>query len=377
MKFTDAQKKVIVARREKGESVRSLCSVFNIPRSTLYRWCKSHKTNTIANGIPFTAREINQMQNRIVKLNNIIAILKTANCTVSAPLRERLGALESLYSQYDVYTLCEALEVDRGTFYNHIRRNKRENAWFAKRREKYRQIVQEVFDEYHQVLGSEKIRAILVERGHKVSAKFIASIMRECGLYSIRTTAKSDHFRLNALESPKNRIRQNFTAHSPNQIWVSDVTCFKIKDKYYYICVILDLFSRKVVSYTISKKNSTRLVTSAFKQAVIERGCSRGLVFHSDRGSQYLSHTFQQLLQQYKVKPSVSASGHPHDNAVAESFFASLKRENLYRKEYKSENAFRAGIAEYIQFYNEKRPHRLLKNRTPCQFEEAYFSNET
>ena len=103
MKFTDAQKKVIVARREKEESVRSLCSEFNIPRSTLYHWCKSHKTNTIANGIPFTAREINQMQNRIVKLNNIIAILKTVNCTVSAPLRERLVALEALYGQYDVH----------------------------------------------------------------------------------------------------------------------------------------------------------------------------------------------------------------------------------------------------------------------------------
>ena len=377
MKFTDAQKKVIVARHENGESVRSLCSEFNIPRSTLYRWCKSHKTNTIANGIPFTAREINQMQNRVVKLNNIIAILKTVNCTVSAPLRERLVALEALYGQYDVHTLCEALNVDCGTFYNHILRNKRENAWFAKRREKYRQIVQEVFDEYHQVLGSEKIRAVLVERGHKVSAKFIASIMRECGLYSIRATAKSDYLRLNALESPKNRIMQSFTAHSPNQIWVSDVTCFKIKDKYYYISVILDLFSRKVVAYTISKKNSIRLVTSTFKQAVIERSCSHSLIFHSDRGSQYLSHTFQQLLRQYKVKQSVSAPGHPHDNAVAESFFASLKRENLYRREYKSESAFRAGIAEYIQFYNEKRPHKLLKNLTPCQFEEVYFSNAT
>ena len=141
--------------------------------------------------------------------------------------------------------------------------------------------------------------------------------------------------------------------------------------------MILDLFSRKVVAYTISKKNSTRLVTSTFKQAVIERSCSHSLIFHSDRGSQYLSHTFQQLLRQYKVKQSVSAPGHPHDNAVAESFFASLKRENLYHREYKSESAFRAGIAEYIQFYNEKRPHRLLKNRTPCQFEEAHFSNET
>lgn len=154
-------------------------------------------------------------------------------------------------------------------------------------------------------------------------------------------------------------------------------TCFKIKDKYYYICVILDLFSRKVVAYTISKKNSTRLVTSTFKQATIERGRSHNLVFHSDRGSQYLSHTFQQLLQEYRVKRSISAPGHPHDNAVAESFFASLKRENLYRKEYKSENAFRTGVAEYIQFYNEKRPHKLLKNCTPCQFEEIYFSNET
>ena len=167
MKFTNEQKNAIVTRRKNGESVRSLCSEFNIPRSTLYRWCKSHKSSIAANGIPFTAREVNQMQNRIAKLNNIIAILKTVNCTVSAPLRERLVALEALYGQYDVYTLCEALDVDRGTFYNHIRRNKRENAWFAKRREKYRQIVQEVFDEYHQVLGSEKIRAILVESPSK------------------------------------------------------------------------------------------------------------------------------------------------------------------------------------------------------------------
>ena len=105
MKFTDEQKKAIVARYENGGAIRLICSEFNIPRSTLNRWCKSHKTNTIANGIPFTAREINQMQNRIVKLNNIVAILKTVNCTVSAPLRERLVALETLYGQYDVYTL--------------------------------------------------------------------------------------------------------------------------------------------------------------------------------------------------------------------------------------------------------------------------------
>ena len=134
MKFTIDQKKAVVARYENCVSIHPLCIEYNIPRSTLYRWCKSYKTDVTCNGTSFTVKEINQMQNRITKLNNIIEILKSVNCTVSAPLRERLLALESLYSQYDVHTLCEALNVDRGTFYNHIRRNKRENAWFAKRR---------------------------------------------------------------------------------------------------------------------------------------------------------------------------------------------------------------------------------------------------
>lgn len=317
------------------------------------------------------------MQNRITKLNNIIKILKSVNCTVSAPLRERLLALESLYGQYDVHTLCEALNVDRGTFYNHIRRNKRENAWFAKRREEYRCIVQEVFDEYHQILGPEKLRAVLVERGHKVSTKFVASIMRETGLRSIRTNAKADYLRLKNSEFPNNQIQQRFKAQTPNQIWVSDVTCFKVKSNYFYICVILDLFSRKVIAHAISKKNSTQLVTSTFKQAIACRDHVKSLIFHSDRGSQYLSFAFQKLLREHNIKQSVSAPGRPHDNAVAEAFFASLKRENLYRKEYSNERAFRAGISEYIKFYNEIRPHKLLKNRTPSQFEELFFASET
>lgn len=377
MKFTIDQKKAVVARYENGVSIHPLCVEYNIPRSTLYRWCKSYKTDVTCNGTSFTVKEINQMQNRITKLNNIIEILKSVNCTVSAPLRERLLALESLYSQYDVHTLCEALNVDRGTFYNHIRRNKRENAWFAKRREEYRHIVQEVFDEYHQILGPEKLPAVLVERDCQVSTKFIASIMKEGGLCSIRTNAKADYLRLKASEFPKNQIQQKFKTQASNQVWVSDVTCFKIKDKYFYIRVILDLFSRKVVAHGISKKNSTQLVTATFNQAVSNRGSTHSLVFHSDRGSQYLSYAFQRFLREHSINQSVSAPGRPHDNAVAESFFASLKQENLYRKEYFSEKAFRAGASEYIKFYNEKRPHKPLKNRTPCQFEEIHFASET
>ena len=102
-----------------------------------------------------------------------------------------------------------------------------------------------------------------------------------------------------------------------------------------------------------------------------ERHPPSGLIFHSDRGAQYTSHRFQQLLHKYTTKQSFSQPGKPHDNAVAESFFASLKKEELYRKDHPSDRAFQASVASYIELYNTKRPHRTLKNLTPCQMEES------
>ena len=285
--------------------------------------------------------------------------------------------MEQLYGQYDVHTLCEALEVSRGTFYNHILRNKRSNAWFEKRREEYRVLVQEVFDEYRQVLGAEKIRAILVQRGHKVSTAYVASLLRDMGLASVRTSAKHDYRKIQELEKKKNILQQQFKADRPNQIWVSDVTCFKLKDCYFYICVILDLFSRKVIAHKISKKNSTQLITATFKMAWNHRNPETDLIFHSDRGSQYTAYQFQQLLHQRSVQQSFSNPGRPHDNAVAESFFATLKKEDFYRRDYKSEAEFKRGIASYIEFYNTQRPHRTLKNITPCQMEEAFMEKQS
>lgn len=106
-----------------------------------------------------------------------------------------------------------------------------------------------------------------------------------------------------------------------------------------------------------------------------EQNPPTGLVFHSDRGAQYTSHRFQQLLHEHKVQQSFSRPGEPYDNAVTESFFASLKKEELYRRNITSDRAFQASIASYIEFYNTKRPHRTLKNLTPCQMEENFYKN--
>lgn len=371
MAHTAEVKSTVLCQLAKGTPVKELCRAYNIPRSTLYRWFRDLESSSKTSEVP-SPKNYDALQQQVKKLENIISVLKSAKCTVHAPLKEKLLELELLYGQYDVRTLCEAMEVSRGTFYNHILRNKRGNAWFEKRREEYRVLIRDVFDEYRQVLGAEKIRTVLVQRGHQVSTEYVARLMKEMGLSSIRTTAKQDYLNLRESGKKRNVLCRQFSATRPNEVWVSDVTCFRLQDRNHYICVILDLFSRKVIAHKVSKKNSTQLITSTFKSAWEERTPELELLFHSDRGAQYTSHRFQELLRSHAVVQSFSNSGRPHDNAVAESFFASLKKEELYRKNYLSEPDFRRSISAYMEFYNMKRPHRTLKNRTPCQMEEDY-----
>ena len=189
--------------------------------------------------------------------------------------------------------------------------------------------------------------------------------MQDMGLVSMDPTAKKDHNQPAASIPKKNILNQNFTAERPNQIWVSDITCYKLKGNHYYIVVILDLFSREVVANRISTIASTKLIAAAFRQAYAERIPDDGLSFHRDRGTQYASQSFQQLLLYCHVEQSFSRTGRPHDNPVAESFFASLKREELYRRNYRSVALFREAVDDYIVFYNTKRPHRTLNYKSP------------
>ena len=189
--------------------------------------------------------------------------------------------------------------------------------------------------------------------------------MREMGLQSVSIYSKRDYQKSERLAKKQNMLQQQFKVDEPNRVWVSDITCFKVNGKYLYICVILDLFSRKVVAHRVSPKNSTYLVTSTFRQVYRNRNEPQQLMFHSDQGPQYTSNTFRKLLRINKVVQSFSKSSRPHDNAVAESFFASMKREEIYRTQYCSERQFMQSVDTYIEFYNTKRPHSTLNYRTP------------
>ena len=365
----------VIKRYQNGESILALSQELCIAQSTIYHWRKEYYSIKTANRT-YTPKEFDALSRRLEKLEHEMEIIKQSGYIADVPLQKKLSVLESIYRQadntYSVHELCEALDIARGTFYNYIFRradhSKREEAQVELMR-----LVQQVFDDSSQRFGAEKIRVTLTESGVCVSTKRIAAIMRELGLQSVRPDAKK-HYKKQQQYKKQNLLERQFTAEHPNQIWVSDITYFKVNDYWVYLCVILDLFSRKIVGYRVSRNASTNLVTSTFRTAFRERGNPSSLTFHSDRGKQYTSAAFTALLQKCGVKQSFSATARPHDNAVAETFFASFKKEEAYRREYTSEQGYRKSVEQYIQFYNELRPHRTLKYKTPTAFEKAYWA---
>ena len=371
MYLSAEEKQALVSRYHAGESVAEICADTGVARSTFYTWIRPYTTTITDSGHVVSQQEFIKMKQRIRKLEQKVEILQKVSCTASAPLQEKLQELSKLYGQYSVHALCEALCVSRGTFYNHIFRRKEVTA-YDKRKSEMRKHIKAVFDESHQRFGANKIAAVLSTQGISTSSKYVQELMQEMGLQSITRYSKRDYQKGKRLAKKQNVLQRQFKADEPNRVWGSDVTCFKINDKYLYICVILDLFSRKVVAYRVSPKNSTYLITSTFRQAYQNRNAPQSLMFHSDQGAQYTSKTFCKLLRMNKVVQSFSAPGQPHDNAVMESFFSFMKREEIYRTHYKSEQQFAKSVDNYIEFYNTQRPHSTLNYKTPDQFEAIY-----
>lgn len=341
-----------------------------ISRTTLYNWISVYNASKKR---PLNIADYNKLKMHCKKLDNIITILKSAGCTVDAPLKTRYAVIKNLSDSYSISTLCEALNVAKGSYYNHIFRNKNEDTLIAKRRAELTPVIEQIYNDSKQIYGVGKIHAIMNDRGYHVSYATVASIMHENDWFSIRTSAKTLY--LQNKERRENILNQEFNPKKPNEVWVSDVTYFKFNNKTFYICVIIDLFARKVIACKISLKNSTQLTKLTFKMAYESRNTNGELLFHSDNGSNYISNTFMNYLKKLGVQQSFSRKHLPYDNSVCESFFANMKREELYRTNYSSQRELRNGIKKYIEFYNSKRPHSVLRNRTPNRAEAEYANN--
>lgn len=234
-----------------------------------------------------------------------------------------------------------------------------------------REQTQKIFDEYHQILGARKIASILREQGFRVSENYISELMRELGLHSIHSCTKSLYERQQ--RKYVNRTNQQFTAAKSNELWLSDVTYFRFGGTSFYICAILDVFSRKIVAYRISQATSTQLTKSTLKDAYENRHPEKGLILHTDRGSNFILKASCTAAREMNIIQSYSRTQTPLDNAMIESFFAILMNEELYRTNSRSVKEFKTLVGKHIEMYNNIRPHSALGNKTPNAKEAAYF----
>ena len=373
--YTEEEKNAVISQYAScGGEVKSMLAELGIPKSTFNQWLREYDLRYGCNSkYDFSPRNFRNILRRNDHLEDLLAVLNESYCSPNAPLEDRLSEAENLYKSYNVHLVCEALNIPRGTFYNHIKRNQRDNAWYCLRREDLKKEILQLFDDSHQVYGARKMTAALRKKKISVSECLVRELMSEMGLISIRVYS---HYLYNKeFGKYKNYINQFFDADYPNQIWVSDVTYFKYKENPYYICVIIDLFSRKVIACCIGRSNSTYLVKRTFREAYNDRAPGDGLVFHSDRGPNYKAESFRILLASKNVTQSFSCAYVPYDNAVMESFFGSMKKEELYRWRYRSERELKERIKEYVAFYNNIRPHEKLRYKTPAQVEEEYFNS--
>lgn len=199
----------MITRIQHGESILRISAETDIASSTLYKWVKQVELPGPARNQKITMREINSLRRKGEKYKHMVSILQSANCTVASLRKDKLAALETLYGHYDVYTLCEALDVPRGTFYNYILRGKHGDTLNACRREELRGSVLKVFNENHQLFGAGKITAILREKGFITTEKLVAELMHEMGLQSVSAASKRTYQKWQRGEN-KNILQQRF-----------------------------------------------------------------------------------------------------------------------------------------------------------------------
>ena len=233
-----------------------------------------------------------------------------------------------------------------------------------------------IFDKHKGTYGSPRVRMVLSNEGRQVSRKRVARLMRQHGLTAraprrwVRTT-DSDH----ALPIAKNLLERDFRASAPNQKWASDITYIATRDGWLYLAMVIDLFSRRIVGWSMSAHIDEALVHAAITMALHKRPKRDALIVHSDRGSQYAARAIVQLCTDHGIQQSMSRRGNCWDNAPSESFFATLKRECVNQRIFASRAEARTAIFEYIEiYYNRERLHSTLGYRTPVDFENAHRS---
>lgn len=271
--------------------------------------------------------------------------------------------------------MCEVLNIKRSSYYGWLKRpeskRKREDDILAIE-------IKRINQESGRTYGSRRISAQLKKEGVACGKNRVSRLMKENNIFSkLKTKFKATTYSDYNFTVAPNLLNQEFIVDEPNKVYVGDITYIGTDEGWLYLATVVDLFNREVVGWSMDFRMTRKLVIDAFTLAINKENPDKGLIFHSDRGVQYASYDYQDLLRDNGFIQSMSAKGCCYDNACAESFFSSLKKDKLYGHKFRTRDHARRAIVEYIElFYNPRRLHSTLGYKSPKEYKREYYAEQ-
>ncbi|EOA5445653.1 IS3 family transposase [Escherichia coli] len=364
---TEAVKQVV----DRGYSVASVATRLDITTHSLYAWIKKYGPDSSTNKEQSDAQaEIRRLQKELKRVTDERDILKKGSVLRKA-VRLRYAFIRDNSCCWPVRLLCRVLDVHPSGFY----------AWLQQPHSQRHQAdlrltgqIKQFWLESGCVYGYRKIHLDLRESGQQCGVNRVWRLMKRVGIkaqvgYRSPRTRKGEA----SIVSP-NRLQRQFNPDAPDERWVTDITYIRTHEGWLYLAVVVDLFSCKIIGWSMQSRMTKDIVLNALLMAVWRRNPEKQVLVHSDQGSQYTSHEWQSFLKSHGLEGSMSRRGNCHDNAVAESFFQLLKRERIKKKIYGTREEARSDIFDYIEmFYNSKRRHGSSEQMSPTEYENQYY----
>jgi putative transposase len=274
---------------------------------------------------------------------------------------------------YPVTVLCKVMEVSRSGFYDYLHRCKK-GSYNSPGEAVLKAMIRAIFNESRGSYGSRRVVKKLQVEGHHIGRYKVRRLMRQLGLKAkaprrYKVTTDSRH----SFPVAANVLDRKFDVNEPNKVWTADISYIWTLEGWLYLAVVMDLFSRQIVGWAMNKRMKKQLTLNALAMAYWRRKPPKGLLHHSDRGSQYACYEYQKRLTHYGMLPSMSRKGDCWDNAPTERFFRSLKSERLVSCRFVTRNAAEAETLDYITYYNFLRLHSTLGYKTPMEYEKEQF----
>ncbi|MDJ4148085.1 IS3 family transposase [Salmonella enterica] len=357
---------------DRGYSVSSVATRLDITTHSLYAWIKKYGPDSSTNKEQSDAQaEILRLQKELKRVTDERDIFKKSRGVLRKAVRLRYAFIRDNTHCWPVRLLCRVLDVHPSGFY----------AWLQQphsQREQANQMltgqIKQFWLESGCVYGYRKIHLDLRDTGQQCGVNRVWQLMKRAGIkaqvgYRSPRARKGE----DSIVAP-DRLQRQFNPDAPDERWVTDITYIRTHEGWLYLAVVVDLFSRKVIGWSMQPRMTKEIVLNALLMALWRRNPQKAVLVHSDQVSQYTSYEWQSFLKSHGLEGSMSRRGNCHDNAVAESFFQLLKRERIKKKIYGTREEARSDIFDYIEmFYNSKRRHGSSDKMPPTEYENRYY----